>query len=557
MRLCINILVLTSLLGSLNAQEVIKSLESTVYVRADGTLTVDEKIVITSAQHAIKRGIIRSFPTRYSLYGIFGSNVDFTVTSVRHNNASVPYQLVKTFSAHEIHIGDDTLLKPGTQIYEISYSTNRQLGFFKDHDELYWNAIGTDWEFPILKGSTVIQLPSDIPAGTITAQAYTGRYGEQNTDYRVSLKNTTVTFETTKPLNTHEGMTVVLTWPKGFIAEPSWLQKTIWFFQDNWIAFWVCLWILMAFCIYLGLFIYSRRQRNPGIIIPLFYPPQSLAPSEVGFIQEKEFSDSFIAPEIVHLAVNGYITIECPENLSLYIVTRTDKIAPEQSYEAPLLTAFFDTEKMITITPKNRPHIAAFKKLLERSINNKYGTSIEHYSAVSIIGLICFGIATIPLYVMYETAIFGYLVTIAALFSYATIRKTVRNYTPEGQKYADQIDGFKIFLETTETERLKIIGTPPVKTPELYEHYLPYAMVLGVEEAWTRQFTPLFTRLAQEHKPYQPLWYTGSRWNSRLFSRGFSTAVNASLPKAPGRSSGSGGAGFSGGGGGGGGGRGR
>ena len=115
-----------------------------------------------------------------------------------------------------------------------------------------------------------------------------------------------------------------------------------------------------------------------------------------------------------------------------------------------------------------------------------------------------------------------------------------------------------MFLEATETERLKVIGTPPTKTPELYEHYLPYAMVLGVEEAWTQQFTAVFAELTRENKPYHPLWYTGSRWSSRSFGRGFHSALTtARLPQAPGRSSGAGGRGFSGGGGGGGGGRGR
>ena len=40
-------------------------------------------------------------------------------------------------------------------------------------------------------------------------------------------------------------------------------------------------------------------------------------------------------------------------------------------------------------------------------------------------------------------------------------------YTQDGQKVKEEIEGFKMFLSTTETERLKVIGTPPTKTPEL------------------------------------------------------------------------------------------
>lgn len=87
----------------------------------------------------------------------------------------------------------------------------------------------------------------------------------------------------------------------------------------------------------------------------------------------------------------------------------------------------------------------------------------------------------------------------------------LRDYTAEGYTLFSEIMGFKMFLSATETERLKIIGTPPTKTPELYEKYLPYAMALGVEDAWSKQFAPLFKQMLQENRPYQPTWHHGLR----------------------------------------------
>ncbi len=555
MRKHITLYLLIGLFCIAQGQEIIKSLHSTIHVRNDGSLDVDENIVVISAQQNIRRGIIREFPTRYSLDGIFNATVDFTITSVQHNKRPVPYQIVKNFNSQEIHIGDNTLIEPGTHLYTIQYKTNKQIGFFKDHDELYWNAIGTNWEFPIMQGSATIHLPLEIPSNSITTEAYTGRYGDRRNDYRVSIKNNTVQFETTKSLGTHEGMTIVVTWPKGIIPEPSWLQKTIWFFQDNWIMLWAALWLLIALCWYLGLFIYSRNQKKSGIVIPLFYPPKHISPAGVGFIHDKEFNDNFIASEIVHMAVNGYITIAYNEAQSIYTLLRTEKTPVPQSHEETFLSTLFNAEKNISISPNSSPQIKKSSAFLKKQCTALYDIYIRHYTGPLTGALICSIIAIIPLSIILIT--FGIIGFMLVAFIHAVIKKGIRNYTQEGQIVADEINGFKLFLETTEIERLKIIGTPPIKTPELYEHYLPYAMALGIEEAWTQQFTPLFTRLAQENKPYKPLWYTGSRWNSRSFSRGFSTALNASLPQAPGWSSGAKGAGFSGGGGGGGGGRGR
>ena len=137
-----------------------------------------------------------------------------------------------------------------------------------------------------------------------------------------------------------------------------------------------------------------------------------------------------------------------------------------------------------------------------------------------------------------------------------------RWYTPEGRAIVDHIEGFKMYLETAESERMKIIGTPPDRTPELYETFLPYAMALDVEKAWTKQFEPVFEAYERmHHTPYYPLWFIGtdlSGFSSGGFASSFVSSIGSSTISsssfAPGSSSGFGSGGSSGGGGGGGGG---
>jgi hypothetical protein len=52
-----------------------------------------------------------------------------------------------------------------------------------------------------------------------------------------------------------------------------------------------------------------------------------------------------------------------------------------------------------------------------------------------------------------------------------------------------------MYLMTAEVDRMHFIGTPPTKTPELYEKYLPYAIALGVEKQWTQQFSTIFEEI--------------------------------------------------------------
>ena len=131
--------------------------------------------------------------------------------------------------------------------------------------------------------------------------------------------------------------------------------------------------------------------------------------------------------------------------------------------------------------------------------------------------------------------------------------------TLSGRKIMDQIEGFKLYLSVAEKERLNLLN-PPEKTPALFEKYLPFALALDVENAWSEQFAEVLAKAGTETQPYSPVWYSGSSWDSFHTSR-FTNSLGSSFAGAissssspPGSSSGSGGGGFSGGGGGGGGG---
>jgi uncharacterized membrane protein YgcG len=134
--------------------------------------------------------------------------------------------------------------------------------------------------------------------------------------------------------------------------------------------------------------------------------------------------------------------------------------------------------------------------------------------------------------------------------------------TALGGHTLDQIEGFKMFLETAEKDRLEMLN-PPNVTPALFESFLPYAIALDCENQWSKKFEAQAAAAgmgADQSYGYTPLWYSGTSF-SNLGAAGFVSSLGSSLGSAaasaataPGSSSGSGGGGFSGGGGGGGGG---
>jgi uncharacterized membrane protein len=138
----------------------------------------------------------------------------------------------------------------------------------------------------------------------------------------------------------------------------------------------------------------------------------------------------------------------------------------------------------------------------------------------------------------------------------------MRAPTVVGRQLMDKIEGFKMYLETAEKERLNFLAEPQM-TVSRFESILPFAIALGVEKPWTERFENDLARNAvrdYDGSGYHPRWNTGSSFSSGSMSRdvaafatGMSAAMIAAQPSSS-SSSGSGGGGSSGGGGGGGGG---
>lgn len=134
----------------------------------------------------------------------------------------------------------------------------------------------------------------------------------------------------------------------------------------------------------------------------------------------------------------------------------------------------------------------------------------------------------------------------------------IKRPSEEKLRIQSLIEGFKMYMGAAENEQLKFHNSPKM-TPEIFEKYLPYAMVLGVDDIWGKKFEAALAAMAIG---YTSSWYVGSMLNMNSFGSALNSSLTNSISSgstAPSSSSsssssGSSGGGFSGGGGGGGGG---
>jgi uncharacterized membrane protein len=126
--------------------------------------------------------------------------------------------------------------------------------------------------------------------------------------------------------------------------------------------------------------------------------------------------------------------------------------------------------------------------------------------------------------------------------------------TQTGARALEGVLGFEDFLAHVESDRFN----RTIKTPEMFEKFLPFAMALGVEKNWSKAFQGIYTQPPQWYQGgYGPTFYPYMFANDLNHMSSMAGDVMTSAPRSSGGSAfggDGGGGGFSGGGFGGGGG---
>ena len=118
------------------------------------------------------------------------------------------------------------------------------------------------------------------------------------------------TFATTRALGEKEGLTIVVSWPKGIIHAPTPAEQAAAFARDNPSGFIAGGGLLLVFAYYIIVWLALGRYRRPGTIIPLYAPPEGFSPAAVRYLMKMGFDDKTFAAALIDLAVKGAIGIE-------------------------------------------------------------------------------------------------------------------------------------------------------------------------------------------------------------------------------------------------------
>ena len=377
------------------AEERIQRFLSAVQIQKDSSLEVTETIDVRAEHDAINRGIYRDFPTRYR--GRNGSQVriGFTFRDATLDGALVKSSIESVSNGVRIRLGDpDKLIDIGDHRFVIRYQTTRQVGRFKDYDELYWNATGNGWGFPIDLAEARIRLPEAATFGQ--RSVYTGAQGSTAANARViDEKPGDITFQTTGTLAPYEGLTVAVAFPKGVVAEPTESDRTKWMLAD-----YGPLVVGAISLMGLGIFYYfawARAGRNPraGTIVPLFSPPNDLTPAGMRYIWKMGADNRAFAAALVDMGVRGHIKLSEREggffSSDKTVLERLAGTSPLPPEEEAALREMAMTGDQIVMEQKNHAKFSAAQKGLGEVLKDAYeGVMFNRNWGWAVAGLILF-----------------------------------------------------------------------------------------------------------------------------------------------------------------------
>lgn len=576
-------LLLFSPLAFADTSWIIENFNANIAVQKSGTVQVNETISVDFRNNP-EHGIYRDIPYLYESSGKqLYTQVD--ITKVLRNNLPTPYTLSQTNGYEEIKIGNLNQTVTGRNIYTIVYTITGVLRGVTGYDELYWNITGNNWPVRIQKAEATVTFPME---GITRIVCYEGALGSQSF-CQSNMSSQIATFETAVPLNSMQGLTVVVDYKKGLIplivAHPP---KSYWEKLLEWPSVLV---FLAIFFLGLGVTLfrwyrYGRDYWFAGVLFGTkdqkgkvkqigahetisveFTPPENLRPAEIGVLMDERADTLDITATIIDLATRGYLTItEVPKKWLFgnvdYLLTKTKPQSFSQkanllAYEQLLLNKLFYRRSNIKVSSLKKifyKDLKEVKRALYEEVVSKqfFATDPEkvrrkYYFIASIV--IIGGIGWTVYGLVHQFVFFGD--SGIGLFLDGIIVVLLSKFMPRRTAYGRELyrrsRGYYLFIDRSERYRQRYF-----EKQNMFNKVLPYVIIFGL----TGKFAKAMKKM--EIKPEQTSWYVGTQpFAAGIFvinMHNFSTAMSSAIASIPsnsgGFSGGSSGGGFGGGGGG-------
>lgn len=521
----LTLLSLLFLCLALSSQEAftIRNYQVTINVSEDGTMRVTEDMDVDFSEE--RHGIIHKIPYKYNVddrpYSLTITDVDVTGAPVQTRRES-----------HDItlRIGDGSKYVIGSQDYKIEYTVAGAITNYTNHDEFFWNVIGTKTDAEIDQASFTIRFPNEWRDSVYEYEAYAGRAGTQDSNILVAKNGAQFSGAITQPLGPREGITLAVKIPKGLIQYASSNtishDPTVQEIQNT--PLWKKLLFSIPFAI-TGLMLYlyqllGRQKDNESGPLQ-YFPPHDLTPAEVGTFYDYKVNRRDIISLLPYWGELGYVKIKPIEgkdgDMSFY---KLQDIADNRpAYEQEFFKELFSDGDTILLSDLTNSFYTTMNKVSKNikqeveDLNLYDQNSMTAGTKWKIVGM---GLAIIVLGIIIIAALQSFLVGGITIFlGLVSIFLTLKNrkFSDLGTETHRHLVGLRTWLKDPDPQQLNTILDD---NPNYLSQIFPYVLAFGLDKSWEKRFDDLSIP--------PPIWYdynhmggTNSAYNYGQFTKDF------------------------------------
>lgn len=518
-------------------------------------------------------GIVKKIPMKNKVKSLDGKVNEYRVR-VSDIKVNDDYSISKESQYKLIKINKEDYKYRGFKNYEISYLYDLGKDKSKEHDELYFNIIGNEWDTTINNVTFTIIMPKEFDSSKLKLFSG-GNDSTDSSDITYNIDGRIINGKYNGTLKPHDELTVRLELPNGYFINTN----TIIIWADYIMFIVPIITLLIAYLIWKK---YTKGNKTMEIIES--YPIEELNSLEVGILYNKCNKTKCVASLLIYLANKGYIKITETNKGNLTIVKLKEYVGINKNEEIFLDGLFLHDKAKTTITKNNlkgsfyltiqriasnikrsfSPLIYEKKSkmnvflivlcmfitlltiivipTLEYSMYGEFGETMQ--ISIFIILFICPAIIFLPpglfkvffiiwplfaLFLGLSQRPFGvaikepiYLISVILGLIYIIIMfifiKTMKKRTKYGSEMFDKIKEFKKFLETAKKDKLEAIMN---ENPNYFYDMLPYAYVLGLSNKWIKKFEDIPLKM--------PSWYEGKKSHEIFSSKSLNSFMNLTM----------------------------
>ncbi|CAM3115297.1 DUF2207 domain-containing protein [Streptobacillus felis] len=538
--------------------EKISNFEMDIKVEQNGVLNVTEKITyITDAEG--RRGIYRIIPFKYSngSYFKFEDRVkidDFSVRYVDFNNEVGLYtEIEDNVMVYRLGLSDVYLPANKDINYEIKYKVYNSIRSNENINQIYFNALGNYWEMP------VENFKLNITGIKGQIDAFTGYVGETNKDYELKEVDGGYEIKTTKVSNPGEGLSFLLN-SDSF----KYSGFNLWYNRVKAYPLLIVFGIILLPILLINFLIrmvVNKFKYKKTIMVE--YMPPNISPLIAKIMVGKNFYSTYFIVVLYMLLQKGIVKLreKNPEHemYEEYVIKVGEQInQKKKGFDDYIEKQYYidvDSYEYFKNELSKEENMFLNKMMLHKNDIFKYNSAIAElenelklyflskYSSDYEIQV--FKYFFIVVFIAIITIIFVFGISGGSIFSempiligmgllfFITLANalSVKRYTKLYNEEYPKAKGFEIFLQKTETDRIKNFTTED-DVIRYFRQILPFAIAYGLENQYLKMLDNVISKLSlNTERVHNYLYYShinNRMYYDRMINKSISETVNNS-----------------------------